>query len=59
VSRDWRNKDVIMFEYPDLDVEGLNQVKTCIDVGLQCVEIDQKKRPSIEKVVKMLGLPSN
>ncbi|CAL4964730.1 unnamed protein product [Urochloa decumbens] len=54
VRQDW-TKDVIMFEYPDLDLDGRGQVKTCIDIGLQCLEIDQKKRPSIEKVLSMLN----
>lgn len=43
-----------MCKYPELDDEGLQQVKSYIDIGLQCADIDQRQRPSIEKVLLML-----
>jgi hypothetical protein len=44
-----------MSEYIELEEHGFDQVEACINIGLQCVEIDQKKRPSIENIVNMLN----
>jgi len=51
VKKYWQ-EDRIMSEYPDLEEETFEQVKFCIKIGLQCVEIDENKRPSIVKIVK-------
>ncbi|KAM3410925.1 hypothetical protein ACQJBY_002877 [Aegilops geniculata] len=40
----------IWSEYSSLDADCLQQMKTCIKIGLECVEIDRRKRPSIEKI---------
>jgi len=56
VKKDW-NLEKIMKEYTELDEQGhgLDQVEGCIKIGLQCVEIDQQKRPNIEAVLEMLN----
>jgi len=50
----------IMSQYPDLADHAIDQLEACIKIGLECVEIDQKKRPSIENIVNRLNkLPMN
>jgi len=44
-----------MSEYPDLDEHGIDQLEACTKIGLQCVEIVQQKRPSIEDIVNKLN----
>jgi hypothetical protein len=34
--------------------ENAEVLRTCIDVGLKCVEIDRKKRSPIDKIVATL-----
>jgi hypothetical protein len=41
-------------KYSSLDADSLQQVKACIETGLKCVDIDQKKRPSIVEIVDKL-----
>ena len=38
-----------------LDGDGLQQIKVCIKIGLEYVEIDRQKRPSIEEIVDRLN----
>lgn len=45
----------IASEYPQLDSHCLQQVKACIKIGLECVEIDPDNRPSIDKIVDELN----
>uniref|UniRef100_A0ACD6AES3 Uncharacterized protein n=1 Tax=Avena sativa TaxID=4498 RepID=A0ACD6AES3_AVESA len=45
----------IASKYTLLDSEGLQQVKKCIEIGLQCVEVDRKCRPPIEEIVDALN----
>lgn len=45
----------IASEYSSLDSERLHQVHTCIKTGLECVQIDQKNRPSIDEIVDRLN----
>lgn len=53
VGKDWTEMH-IADKYGSSNAEVLRQVKTCIDVGLKCVEIDRKKRPPIDKIVAAL-----
>ncbi|KAM0861981.1 hypothetical protein ACQ4PT_045543 [Festuca glaucescens] len=53
VGKDWTDMH-IADKYGSSNAEVLRQVKTCIDVGLKCVEIDRKKRPPIDKIVAAL-----
>uniref|UniRef100_A0A8R7K2R0 Protein kinase domain-containing protein n=1 Tax=Triticum urartu TaxID=4572 RepID=A0A8R7K2R0_TRIUA len=53
--RDNWTEERIASEYSWLDADCRNQIKACIDIGLECVETDRRKRPSIEKIVDMLN----
>ncbi|KAM3311546.1 hypothetical protein ACQJBY_031908 [Aegilops geniculata] len=54
VRENWKEQRITS-EYPLLDADGLQQVKKCIEIGLQCVEIDRLKRPSIETILDKLN----
>ncbi|CAM0948265.1 unnamed protein product [Alopecurus aequalis] len=55
VKENW-TLEKIMSEYTELEENGgFDQVESCIEIALQCVEIDQKKRPSIEKIINKLN----
>ncbi|KAG0529427.1 hypothetical protein BDA96_05G097600 [Sorghum bicolor] len=51
----WKTDEQIMYKYPSLDPNGLQQVKACVVIGLKCVEADRNKRPSIEDIVNKLN----
>ncbi|KAE8814354.1 Cysteine-rich receptor-like protein kinase 6 [Hordeum vulgare] len=53
VRKQW-TLEHITSKYSSLDHESLQQVKTCIDIGSKCVEIDRKNRLPIEEIVDML-----
>ncbi|KAF7052838.1 hypothetical protein CFC21_060870 [Triticum aestivum] len=38
-----------------LNPNALQEVTVCIEIGLECVDVDRKKRPSIESIVERLG----
>jgi len=44
-----------MSEYPELEEDGLSQVEECIKIGLRCVELDQRDRPSIQEIINDLS----
>ncbi|VAI91834.1 unnamed protein product [Triticum turgidum subsp. durum] len=51
--------DYIASKHRSLDGDFLQQIKACILLGLKCVHIDRKMRPSIEYIVDTLnGLTS-
>ncbi|CAM0908708.1 unnamed protein product [Alopecurus aequalis] len=54
VQKDW-TQEHIASKYSSLHSEGLKQVKQCIEIGLECVNIDRKGRPSIEEIVDALN----
>uniref|UniRef100_A0ACD5WBP8 Uncharacterized protein n=2 Tax=Avena sativa TaxID=4498 RepID=A0ACD5WBP8_AVESA len=54
VRENW-TQQYILSQCPHLDADRLQQVKTCIEIGLECVEIDRQKRPSIEKILDRLN----
>uniref|UniRef100_A0ACD5ZE70 Uncharacterized protein n=1 Tax=Avena sativa TaxID=4498 RepID=A0ACD5ZE70_AVESA len=54
VRKEW-TVEHIASKYTLLDSEGLQQVKKCIEIGLQCVEVDRKCRPPIEEIVDTLN----
>jgi len=59
VKENWTLEE-IMSVYSELEEHEVHQVAGCIKIGLQCVEIDQNKRPSIENILVMLNeLPTN
>ena len=53
VRQTWTDEHIAS-KYSSLDADSLQQVKTCIETGLKCVDIDQKKRPSIVEIVDKL-----
>ncbi|RCV37776.1 hypothetical protein SETIT_8G089300v2 [Setaria italica] len=38
-----------------LDAVSLQEVRTCIEIGLKCVDIDQRKRPTIVEILDKLN----
>ncbi|XP_037482660.1 cysteine-rich receptor-like protein kinase 25 [Triticum dicoccoides] len=50
VKENW-SQEKIMSEYPELEDADFSQIEACIKIALQCVEIDQKKRPSIQEII--------
>ncbi|XP_044411356.1 uncharacterized protein [Triticum aestivum] len=54
VRENW-TEERIASKYPSLAAVCLNQIKACINIGLECVEIDRRKRPSIEKILDTLN----
>ncbi|OEL15078.1 putative receptor-like protein kinase [Dichanthelium oligosanthes] len=45
----------ITSKYASFGPDPLKQIKACIEIGLQCVEHERKKRPSIVKIVEKLN----
>ncbi|KAF7111807.1 hypothetical protein CFC21_111771 [Triticum aestivum] len=58
VRKDWTMQHIASM-YGSLDAECLRQIKACIDIGLTCVEIDRRRRPSILEIVEKLSLGSS
>jgi disease resistance protein RPM1 len=54
VTNNWQQVHIAS-KYSSLDTESLKQVKECILIGLECVNIDRKLRPSIETIVDRLS----
>ncbi|KAL6875613.1 hypothetical protein ACP4OV_013126 [Aristida adscensionis] len=54
VQQNWTDHRITTM-YASLDANRLQQIKTCIEIGLQCVESDRKKRPSIMEIVNKLN----
>ncbi|XP_066336997.1 uncharacterized protein [Miscanthus floridulus] len=46
--------EYIASEYSSLDGERIQQVKMCIEIGITCVDVDRKNRPSIVEIVDRL-----
>ncbi|KAK3121034.1 hypothetical protein QOZ80_8BG0645030 [Eleusine coracana subsp. coracana] len=55
VHENWNRVDQITARYPLLDANGLQQVKTCIEIGLCCVELDRDRRPSIVDIINKIS----
>ncbi|CAN6372739.1 unnamed protein product [Urochloa humidicola] len=47
-------EEYVMSEYAWLDQKMLEQMMQCIHVGLSCVELNRKNRPSINEIVDLL-----
>ncbi|EEC75551.1 hypothetical protein OsI_12200 [Oryza sativa Indica Group] len=54
VRNKWSRMSKITSRYPLLDTHSLQQVHSCFKIGLNCVEIDPKRRPPARKIVNML-----
>ncbi|KAG0529451.1 hypothetical protein BDA96_05G099100 [Sorghum bicolor] len=62
VQKTWTKMPQIVSKYPTLEASSLQQVKRCIDIGLNCVSENPKERPSIGKIMEQLngnGFPSS
>lgn len=53
VRRIWTDEHIASM-YLSLDANRLQEVKACIDIGLKCVDVNQKNRPSIVEIVNRL-----
>uniref|UniRef100_A0A453HHR8 Protein kinase domain-containing protein n=1 Tax=Aegilops tauschii subsp. strangulata TaxID=200361 RepID=A0A453HHR8_AEGTS len=53
VRQNWTDGRIAS-RYSMLKANDLQEIKVCIKIGLECVQIDRKKRPSIENIVKRL-----
>ncbi|KAF7100121.1 hypothetical protein CFC21_101669 [Triticum aestivum] len=54
VRENWTEENIVS-EYPSLKADCLRQVKKCIEIGLQCVETDRQRRPTIEAIIDQLN----
>ncbi|KAF7013098.1 unnamed protein product [Triticum aestivum] len=54
VRENWTEQHIVS-EYPSLKADSLRQIKKCIEIGLQCVETDRQRRPSIEAIINQLN----
>ncbi|KAG0529430.1 hypothetical protein BDA96_05G097700 [Sorghum bicolor] len=54
VRETWTDEHIAS-KHSALDAGSLQEVRTCIKIGLKCVDIDQNKRPSIVEIVDKLN----
>ncbi|CAM0908706.1 unnamed protein product [Alopecurus aequalis] len=54
VQNKWKPEHIAS-KYSSLSYQALQQVKLCIAIGLECVNIDRKLRPPIEQIVDRLN----
>uniref|UniRef100_A0A0E0IZU4 mitogen-activated protein kinase kinase n=1 Tax=Oryza nivara TaxID=4536 RepID=A0A0E0IZU4_ORYNI len=54
VRRNWLKSSQITSRYPSLEEDDILQAKRCIESGLNCVETDPKKRPTIGEIIVKL-----
>jgi len=54
VQNIWKPEHIAS-KYASLHYNGLQQVRVCIEIGMECVSIDRKLRPNIEKIVERLN----
>lgn len=55
VRKNWTKKLHIASKYPSLEADCDLQVIRCIEIGLNCVETDPKKRPSAGQIIYKLN----
>lgn len=53
IRHTWTDEHIAS-KYSSLNAERLQEVKACIQIGLECVDVSQKNRPSIEEIVERL-----
>ncbi|KAM0909161.1 hypothetical protein ACQ4PT_014981 [Festuca glaucescens] len=54
VRKIWTDRHIVSM-FPRLTPKDLQEVIVCVEIGLECVQIDRKKRPSIENIVERLS----
>jgi len=60
VSKNWTKMSHIESKYPSLEEQHMLQVERCIELGLNCVETDPRKRPTVGSIICKLkagGIP--
>ncbi|CAO2152399.1 unnamed protein product [Urochloa humidicola] len=55
VHQNLKTNEQIIYKYPSLGPNGLQQVRACIVIGLKCVEADRNKWPSMVDIVNKLN----
>lgn len=50
----WTDEHIVC-KYSSLNADRLQEVKACIRIGLECVDVSQKNRPSIAEIVERLN----
>jgi nicotinate-nucleotide pyrophosphorylase len=53
VLKNWRDRLQKSLRYTSVEIE-YQQIRRCIEIGLDCVKLDRWKRPTISQVIKML-----
>ncbi|KAK3119996.1 hypothetical protein QOZ80_9AG0679190 [Eleusine coracana subsp. coracana] len=54
VRQEWTDHKITSM-YASLGAGHLQEIKRCIEIGLQCVEVDRKKRPTIKEIIDKLN----
>ncbi|TVU25752.1 hypothetical protein EJB05_28259 [Eragrostis curvula] len=54
VRQEWTDRKITSM-YASLPAGHLQEIKRCIEIGLQCVEVDRKKRLSITEIIDKLN----
>ncbi|TVU02209.1 hypothetical protein EJB05_52305, partial [Eragrostis curvula] len=54
VRKNWTDRQIASM-HAKLDAHRLKEIKKCIEIGLQCVDVDRKKRPPIEDIIATLN----
>ncbi|CAM0878657.1 unnamed protein product [Alopecurus aequalis] len=47
VRENWKD-ECIALEYPELDKDCIHQIRACVKIGLECVNLDEFKRPNCQ-----------
>lgn len=66
VRNKWSRMSKIMLQSSSLDADGCQQVDRCFKIGLNCVDLDPRRRPLASQIINMLpweckkneGMPS-
>uniref|UniRef100_A0A0E0R736 Ubiquitin-like domain-containing protein n=1 Tax=Oryza rufipogon TaxID=4529 RepID=A0A0E0R736_ORYRU len=66
VRNKWSRMSKIMLQSSSLDADGCQQVDRCFKIGLNCVDLDPRRRPLASQIINMLpweckkneGIPS-
>ncbi|KAG0514816.1 hypothetical protein BDA96_10G225900 [Sorghum bicolor] len=53
VLKNWRDRLQKSLRYTSLEID-YQQIKRCIEIGLDCLKLDRWRRPTISQVIKML-----
>ncbi|GJN25495.1 hypothetical protein PR202_gb13329 [Eleusine coracana subsp. coracana] len=54
VRHNWTDDKIISL-HPSLDDDCIQEIKKCFEIGLECVQVDSKKRPFITDILDKFG----